>query len=245
MIRKRLKRGYRTAPAASAAVFTPADLNLSGWWRGSYGGLPWAATASAGVSATTGSLVAGIAPDVGSAVNGYTPAELVAANTDYMQNATDALTLLTKAAGTIICLFNADIANVHSTTDGGRLDAPLYRESNDTCIFSFADNGVSIGVYQSGYKWATKACSTGAWHLAMARWNSSVVGITLDSEAEVTTVCGLLTVLTGTMYCGYGYGGTNKFDGKIMELMMSPTALTNTDYGNIKSYVNSRYALAL
>jgi hypothetical protein len=31
----------------------------------------------------------------------------------------------------------------------------------------------------------------------------------------------------------------------VLEIMTSDTALSNTDYANIKSYVNSRYNLAL
>jgi hypothetical protein len=52
----------------------------TGWWEGPYGGAPWAPTASAGSSGAHGNLIANtgfnIAPNVGAAINGVTPADM-------------------------------------------------------------------------------------------------------------------------------------------------------------------------
>ncbi len=61
--------------------WTPANLSLTGFWDASYGGAPWAGTASLGSSGTKSLITTDTniprthtAPAVGSAVNGFTPA---------------------------------------------------------------------------------------------------------------------------------------------------------------------------
>ncbi len=229
---------------APPGPFDPATLDLSGWWRADYAGAPWSGNASAGVSGTTGALVtAGFDPDVGAAQNGWDPAEFVAANTDHLVNATDATTLFTTTAGAIVCLFRA--ASADAQTGSGYDDAPFYRDSNADLAMTFTTSGVGAVAYDGGYKIHAVACGTGAYHLAMMRWNGSTLGITLDSASESTIACSTLTVLTGTALVAYGYGGTHKLDARVLELMTSPTAISPTDYGNIKSYVNDRYGLSL
>ncbi len=65
----------------SCAGFTPADLNLTGFWDASYAGAPWAGTASLGSSGSKSLITTDTniprthtAPTAGTAVNGYTPA---------------------------------------------------------------------------------------------------------------------------------------------------------------------------
>ncbi len=231
-------------PTGTAVVYDPAVLNLSGWWRAAYAGAPWAGNASAGVSGTTGALVTGGSdPAVGTTQNGYAPAEFVDTGSDFLTNATDATTLFTTTAGSIVCLFRAASAAAPDATD--YYDAPFYRDTNADVLMTFTTSGVGGVLYDGAYKTLDVACGINAYHLAMLRWDGADMGITIDSAAETTTACGPLTSMTGTMVAGQGYTAAHYLDARVLELMTSPTTISDADYGNIKSYANSRYGLAL
>lgn len=227
-------------PVASG-VFDPSSLNLSGWWRASYAGAPWTPTASAGASLANGDLVVGAAPSTGTAVNGYTPADFNG-TTQYLTSAVDATTWFTTAAGTIVTLAYFDTAS--APTGSIYDDRSVYSDGNADLALVYNTNGITGVVYSSGYVSNAYTLSTGAWHLIMMSWDSSQLRMRADSSGEATTACGALTVMTGATSVGRGYAGTF-IDGKLLELMFAPIALTPTNYANIKSYVNSRYALAL
>jgi hypothetical protein len=79
---RRARLGLRRShlvPASGGAVFDPATLSLTGWWRAAYAGSPWAPTASAGTSGTANrdlGVDSGAAtPSVGTALNGLDTAD--------------------------------------------------------------------------------------------------------------------------------------------------------------------------
>lgn len=238
----RSRRGNQDA--AAAAVFDPATLALSGWWRADYTGAPWAARASAGASLANGDLATNLSdPATGAAQNGFTPADFNG-TTNNLSNATLDTTFYTSAAGTIIALVRADTAA--APTGSIYDDATLFRDANVFAGLSYTTSGFGGfgydgAVYQSKYV----AAATGAYHLVMMDWDSSNIGMTLNSAARVTQACGALTLGGDAVNVGGGYLLTHCFDGRILELMVAPTTLSAGDYANIKGYVNSRYALAL
>lgn len=227
-----------------AAVFDPATLALSGWWRASYTGSPWAANASAGVSATTGALVtAGSDPTTGTAQNSLTPAAFASASSQYLTNTATADTLFNGTAGTIVALFYG--VSAVAPTGNKYDDAAIYVDAgiaNTALTYTTSGFGAvsADGAIQSVYV----AAATGSYHLAMMRWNGSVLGLTVDSAAESTTPAGTMTLGAGTVSVGQGYLGGSYIEGRILELMTSAADLS-ASYSDIKSYVNSRYALSL
>lgn len=229
---------------SSAAVFNPATLALSGWWRASYTGAPWAARASAGTSLANGDLETnGNDPATGAATNGLTPPDFDGVN-DNLRNLADITNFVTTGAGTVIALFNADSAIPPTGTIYD--DAALLVDGNADFALTFTTSGVTGVVYSGGYVSKSVACSPASgYHLVMMRYDSTNLGMTLDSAAETTVACGALTNLAGFINTGMGYLGGRYLDGRILELMTASTKLTTTDYADIKSYVNSRYALAL
>lgn len=244
----RLGLGLSLASVGGIAPFTPANLALSGYWRASFAGAPWAATASAGVSGTTGALtVVGATPTTGTAVNGFTPA--VFASGKALTNTADASTLWAAGAGTIFALFKAASAD---TATGNKYDDPaLLHDSSVRFTMNFSSAGIG-GTMVDGvdYQQAITPCSTGAWHLAMVRfsWNGSsgTIGVTLDSAAEVTHAIAGNLVRDGTdIFVGEYQPGSLRFDGSILELGTAAYKVTDADYAQIKSYVNTRYALSL
>lgn len=234
----------RMVRPTGAPVFDPATLALSGWWRANYTGAPWAANASAGASLANGDLTTNTSdPTAGATQNGYTPADFDGTANQLRNVTTNDTTFFTSSAGGIVALALADTSafptgNVYD-------DARVIGDSSANEGLTFTTSGFTGFGYSGGYVSKSVACATGAYHLVMMRWDSSNLGMTLDSAAEVTQACGALT-LTGTGFVvGAGYGGAHFFDGRILELMTFAYKPSNTDYANIKSYCNSRYALAL
>lgn len=224
-------------------VFDPATLSLSGWWRANYTGAPWAAVASAGASLANGDFAtAGNDPATGAAQNGFTPPDFDGTN-DNLMNSTLDTTFFTSTAGSIVCLARAD--NAALPTGNIYDDATVFRNVNSNEGLSFTTNGWTGYAYDGAYKTNAVGCLTGAYHLVMMTWDSSNIGMTLDSAAEVTSACGTLTLGGDSVNTGRGYAGGSFFDGRILELMTSATKLSGANYANIKSYVNSRYALSL
>ncbi len=235
---------------ASPSVFDPTTLALSGYWRAAIGtfAVPWPATASAGVSGTTGSLVtAGSDPTAGATQNGYTPAAFAAASSQYLTNPTIMSTLFTAAAGT--CLALAWFVSEATANAAVYLDAPLLCDDNIGNM-GLAINSTGAHVFGLPAGLVAKdsaAVSTGAYHLLMMRWNGTTLGITVDSAAEATVACGNLTGMTGAAWVGRSYvGPTSTFlDGRVLELATATYAFSASDYTNFKGYCNTTYALAL
>ncbi len=223
------------------AVFDPATLALSLWVRGSYAGAPWAANASAGASLANGDLTAGTAPGTGTAQNGYTPADFNG-STHVLLNATADTTLFTSTALSIVALFIVD--TVAAPTGNLYDDAPLYRDVDAYQGMTMTSAGVTAFAYDGGYRSVATAAGAG-YHLAMMTCDGVNLVVQVDSGGTLSTACNTMVRGGKSGVFGQGYGGTHYFDGRIMELMTAAVVLTPTDYANIKSYVNSRYALAL
>lgn len=233
-------------PGGGTAVFDPATLALSGWWRGSYAGAPWAANASAGASLANGNLVVGVAPSTGTAQGGFTPATMNG-STQYLTNPTLLSTLFTAGAGSIVCLYKAAVAKAPQAAGSEYLDPYCFGdEGNGGLGLSFTTAGFKAFLYDGTYKTATVAQATGSYALAVMRWDSTNLGLTVNSAAEITTACGAFAAgMAHPVSMGRSYAGTGMLQGDMLEVMCINSKLSNTDIANIKSYVNSRYALAL
>lgn len=229
-------------PAASA-TFDPATLSLSGWWRASYTGLPWAPTASAGSSGSNGSFVTNLDdPNIGTSLNGYDCANFDGIGHNAKNN-TDITSFVTTTAGSLIVLFQGDAQD--APTGSIYNDTAIFRDSNADFGMTYTTSGVTAFAYDGAYKTKSVTCNTGAPHLIMMTVNGTNLAVTIDSAAEVTQACGTLSALTGSLSLGVAYGGATSLNGRIWEVMTSTSVLNSTNYGNIKSYVNSRYGLAL
>ncbi len=227
-------------------TYDPTVLLASGYWRANYGGDPWSATATSGTSSFTGSLDGGssgaLAPTVGASQNSKTPAEYDGA-TLYQNNATDASTLFTTTAATIVCLFRASAA---PTATGNIYDDPaIYCDANADFGLTFTASGIAGFAYDGGYQTQAVACGTGAYHLVRFRIDGANLGITLDNGSEQTVSCSTLAVLTGGVQVGQGYAGLAYFGGRILELMLLPTVLSDADYVSFGQYCQTVYALSL
>jgi len=228
-------------------VFDPATLSLTGWWRASYTGAPWAPTASAGSSGANGDLVIGTAPANGTAQNSLTPADFNGTTHDLV-NANDCLTTFGSfAAGTCWIVFLAD-SSVASVGAGVRVEDTgiVVQDTGATGWgITHSDDGVCALLYDGAYQEVVVAASNGDYHMAFVRWDSTLIELGVDSGAMSTLAAGAVDGgSAGGLAVGRNYSAAF-FDGRILEVGFTDTALTDADRVNIRSYVNSRYALAL
>lgn len=244
---------FLTAPMVAiarsygASVFDPATLPLTGWWRASFSGSPWAAVASAGTSGANGDLAeATTPPATGAAVNGHTPADFDGSD-DKLSVATALTTFFSTTAWTIVVLFNADTAQAYGADEYDNESLLSTAGAGAAEIgMAFSSNGVSVW-HVEGADWpgVTVACATGGWHLARAKYDGTNIKLSIDSGAYSPQAAGNVSTLAETLQVGVDWGGVQFFDGKIAEIMFADTALSDANLDNIKSYINARYALSL
>jgi hypothetical protein len=239
----RSRRGA-SYPAAAAAVFDPATLSLSGWWRADYASSPWAGTASAGDSGGR-DLTGADAPDTGAAQNLKVPADFNGSD-DKLRTAAAASNYVTASAGTFIALARLDtVAAAEANTFA---DPAFIREVSPNFGMHVSDAGLKGAIFDGG-SWvytAAKAFATGAYRAAIMRWNGTNILLAVDSGAVGTTACTGIdpTGLTGVLSVGDSHAGAF-LDGRVLEVMVAPTALSDGNITSILSYFNSRYSLAL
>jgi hypothetical protein len=239
-----------------SSAFDPATLSLTGWWRASYSGSPWAPTASAGSSGSNGNLEeATNPPATGSAVNGYTPADFDGSN-DLLTVPGGAIldTFYNTTAYSVVMLINVDSftltdpgATQPFNCPGGFGDVG----GNGGPCGGVAGSGAS-GVFRFGhsdvtdFNSASVAISTATWTMVAATYNGTNVEVTKNAGSAATQAVGTVTGLASSSAAvGRNYLSAQFFDGKVLEIMAADTALSGANLTNIKSYFNSRYGLSL
>ncbi len=225
--------------ASSGAAF-PANLNLSGWWPASFGGLPWAGVASAGDSLANDIVVGSSSPPtVGTAQNGYDPANFVAASSNYAYGSVDATALFAAAAGSIFIVFKGTSADAPVSVEA---DATIVRDNEGNILLTYTTSGVTAWAWDGATQSVYSAAAPGEYHVAMMRWNGSVLGIRVDGNDEVTTPCGDV-FLGGDMLLGVAYNGTTFLDAEVLEMMFSPED-QSANYDDLRDYFIDLYDLA-
>lgn len=236
--------GTKTNGFEYSSVFDPATLVLTVWVRGAYAGSPWVGEASAGSSGSRNLTEATNPASVGAALNGFNTADFDGTN-DVLTNGTAISTLLSASAWSFWDLVNIDAID----TD----NALSY--NNDVLAFGtgafwgvhLKSNGGSplVQAYQwdGAEKKAEASISTGSWALVQAKYDGTNIKVRVNSGAWQSTAAGNITTTTGTLVLG----GTTAmwFDGRKADFALAATAFSDGTFDDIKSYVNSRYALSL
>lgn len=235
-----------------SGVLDPATLGLTGWWRASYAGSPWNGTASAGGSGARNLAEATNPPTVGAAVNGFTPADYVPADSDVLRMTGFTLdTFVNNNAGSMFVVFRPDVASapVGAGTASEPYEQPAIVSTTAGGHWHLAYNtdGLTAGIFDSAYRIVTVACAAAAWHLACMTVNGSQLRLRVDSGSFSSTAIGNIHAggMPLTMHTGSNYGETARFDGKILELGFADSVLSDATFDQIKAYVNARYGLAL
>ncbi len=224
-------------------VFNPATLDLSGWWRASFSESPWVGTASAGSSGSRDLTEATNPPVTGAAVNGLVPADFDGTN-DVLTNATAISTLLSASAWSMWALVNLDAINTNNADVW--LNDPILCDTGAFWGVHLKSGGtVHAFQWDGASKSVSETISTGAWALVQAKYNGTNLLLRVNSGSWQSAAAGNISTLTGTLRAGVTPTGGHALDGRIAEIGIADLVISDADFDNIKSYVNSRYALSL
>ena len=240
-----LSLGLSGQQHSGPSAFTPAQLALSGWWRASYAGSPWAGTASGGASGGRNVSEATNPPSVGPLQNGFAAALFDGTN-DQLRTAITVDNFVSNGAGSIWALFLAVSAGADSGA-GSRFNNKgiVANDGGGTMMnLTFSTAGVSALLFSSGWKDVTLACGTGAYHLAQMRWNGTLLGLRIDSGAWSTVACAATSFSGGAVVLGRNFGTAFQNMG-LLDVGTAQSTFDDATFDDIKSYCNTQYALAL
>lgn len=242
-----LSPGRRSIKKASS-TFDPATLALAGWWRAPFASIPHAGTASAGSSGARPLSTEGSDPTVGAMLNGFAGADHDGVN----QSVTTSLagtSLLSVAAFSFWFLVRADTVIADPGAGSRWTGNALFGDGGATYVqATLTAAGASLGVTASGaYDEVTAACSTGTPHLVQGSFNGTNLELQVDSAAKQTVALtngpgATVDDLSGIIRIGLQ---SAYFDGRWWDIGFRQAAASDGDRTNIRSYINSRYALAL
>lgn len=228
---------------AAAPPFNPATLPLSGWWRSDFSASPWAGTASAGGSSGRDLTEATNPPTTGTAVNGRTPARFNGTTT-LISIATSLATLLTTTAYTAIVLLNPSAIGGVASPAGAHI---LSDTTNWWGVGMWLNTTNRYFAYH--FDSANRVAEAPASSAAVGRYDMVHTRLGGNNlECGTNGIWGTATVVNALGGGGNfraGRGPSVFLGADVLEIMLAPSSLSNTDIANIKSYFNARYALAL
>jgi len=233
---------------SGAAVFNPATLSLTAWYRDATVS-PWSPTASAGASGTNGNMTDATSPTAGSALNTHN-GSVYNGTTQKLGGATAISSLASAAAWSLSVLVNpVATAVVHGA--GATYGDPCI-VADDTNGFgpllSFTASGYTVAHYD-GVSWKEQSVANAGGTAALVQcwYDGANLNIQVNSAAPTNVAAGNLNTAGGAGFLRFGsnYTAANWCPCTIYDVMMSNIDLGATARGNIKSYVNSRYSLAL
>lgn len=241
-----ISTGY--ASGTPAAVKHINGLTLQGWWRGSYGGSPWIGTASAGGSSGR-NISGGDPPTVGTAQNGFTPADYN--NSTNVLAGTTMSTYMSTTAWTIVVLAFVDTVDVGGGGEGelisddvGTLCLGTYNSSGNKVFAQHYDTGWRGGGQGAGG--SEVAITLGAYQAIQARYNGTNIQIRVNGGSFSSSAASAVTSLGGNMRVGASRAGFGRFfDGRIMEVIVTNSSLSDAVLDEIRSYFNWRYNLSV
>ncbi len=245
----RLGLGLSLSSVSGSGAVTPegavAALSLTGWWRAPFTASPWVGVASAGTSGTHNASHATNAPDVGAALNGFNTADFEAANLDFLDTAV--LTTMFAADGTQgSCAFLINIESRAADDASVFLESNIFTCSTPRVMLVASTSGIRAGLFDGAWKATAKqALANATWGLAQMRWNSTNLESRVNSGAWQTVAAGTPTILTGTVQLGRSTQSVNFFDGLMADAFTAATRFSDADFDKYKTYVNTRYGLAL
>ncbi len=226
-------------------TFDPASLALTGWWRASYGGSPWAAVASAGSSGSNGTLAEAInAPSVGASLNGKASANFDGTN-DRLANSHDLDTFFDEAAWSVSGVIAADTAASHNTNNGYLDEAIVTQDVNGFFYITFSTSGITAGHFDNvSFKEIVKACAAdGNPHTFHAWYDGTSLHLTVDGSSATPVTAGNVFALAGNgaLKLGTNYDNSAFYDGRVWDLIVADTDLGSTARTNIESYFQATY----
>ncbi len=234
------------------AVFDPAVLDLSMWVRGDFASSPWSGVVSAGHSGERSLSETTNPPSVGTTLNTWDSADFDGTN-DTLKATTGGATTwtsyITDTAYTMSVLFWADAATADAGNADSYVNPPIVADATQGAIgIGFTTSGVRAWHQVGGdYASVALAATTGAWHLVQVRYDGTTLQTRIDGGSWSNQTRGHVsaTALGAQPQFGMNYASNKFFNGKVMEIIVAPSALSDANCDNILDYTNARYALSL
>jgi hypothetical protein len=236
------RRRRASSGGTSVPSFNLTSLSWSTLYMPSFTGSPWTGTASAGASSGRNLTTNPNVPTVGTAQNGYTPATFNGTNQGLRNTGVASNQMWSTGSGTILALIKP--AGSVAATGNIYDDAGIILESGGDVGLTYTNDGIRCFAASAGYKSRVAVAPASSFYLVMARWNGSVLGLTVNSGAESTVACGAVTVGAGTQQAGYGYAALKWYQGDTYLLATSQSDLS-ASYADIKTQLNSLLGLTL
>jgi hypothetical protein len=226
---------------SSGAAFDPASLALTGWWE-DYAGTTWVGKASAGTSGGRTLVASGLAPDVGTAINGHGTAQFDGSSQALFIDAALS-TFVAAGAGTVVYLARSAVAG-----DGDPGGATRYTGSAVVCDDPAAgyfhvgsNNGGCYGsIFDGSYKSSIGVGATqNTWVLGAARWNGTTISARRNNGAwHGPIACGTIDDLAADLYIGNGFGA-DRYNGLIGAILTIDQHLDDATLDSILAYYRS------
>jgi hypothetical protein len=220
-------------------------LPLTGWWRASYSGAPWAGTPSGGTSGSHPAYVGTVAPSVGTAVNGLSPAHFNGSSNYLRDNVNPFATYISGTGYRCALLVNVG-ANAAPAANAYQ-DAALVCDGG-TGAWGIGVNSDEVRVYHAhtGVYTTLAQPITQGWHVIDVAYDGTTLSLSVDGNDAVTaTVAALNGFGTDAFLIGANYDASAYFAGDIAEILVCDQPLTGISASAIKSYLEARYALDL
>jgi hypothetical protein len=242
-------RIFTMANSGRPGGFDLAALPLSGWWRGSYVGSPWTASASAGSSAANGDLSeATNPPAIGTALGGFTPASFDGTN-DEISSSSLLDAFVAGGTGSALVLFLATQASAAAPAGQPYDDPGLVVQSGGgtTWGVNYSTAGVRVGFYDGAWQDLAVAAAVGVYHLAQVKWDGASLWLRVDSGSWSSLAAGACnpSAAGGVVTLGRNYSSAAFFQGRILETVFANAVLDDATFDKAKDYVNARYGLTL
>jgi hypothetical protein len=223
----------------------PFSLNASGVWVPDYPGTSWSSSASNGTSGSRTALTAeGTgAPAQGVAQNGHIPPDFTGGTA--LGSSDDITNFVTTSAGGVFFLYDADTLSSPSGTI--YQDSCVFTDGNGDLGIAITSAGATAFAYDGSYELTpAQVWAVGGYNVGMMRWNGTTLGLTVNSSGtEQTIACNTLTIMTGPLQLGEGYGGLNALDGRLLEIWFLPFTPTRQNFLDYITYCDAQYSLSL
>lgn len=233
-------RGFKKV-SSGGSVFDPLTLSPTAWYKANYGGAPWADSSGNGRDAT-----AGVAPSVGIAWNGLNPANFNG-STQYLNLPGTLGTYMSAAAFSVWFVYYINSVPADPGAGNRYLTECLLSDADAYFGLAITDSGITcemadgIGAASS----VTTAFAVDAsYHFGLLAYDGTTIRIGTDNNTEATEVYGNIGATAGALKLGANYDASALIDGVLLEVGICNTNVWSSR-ANLRSYVNSRYALSI
>lgn len=184
---------------------------------------------------------------VGTAINGRQTALFDGTN-DRISDTTHTLAhYITSSAGTVIVVFHATAAAADVAANLPYTLPSLFCDTNVAFAVGYGAGGVRAGFYD-GTDWnsAVAAAAINNNHFAAVRFNTTSIGVRVDSGSEVAVArAGAVGAMTNGIRVGASYNATAFYTGRIADVLTFNVRLSDNEINEFKAYFNAFYALSL